>query len=165
MYILLSISALLLFGFMGLSIYKFGIQNCYSAYGRLWGALIPQINIWSMITIVSALLMTPVLLELAAFTPWAFLGFLAPVSLIMVGISPDYKESKFSNVIHQIGAWGSIVFILLYLLLVPKLLWIIIPFLLAAVVLAFVFRPADTITLWAEIAMYLATYIAIFMMI
>ena len=163
MYFLTTLSAVLLLGFIVLGIVKFGLQSCYSAYGMLWKEAYPPFNIWSVITFISAALMIPVLLEAGENNPWQFLGFLAPVSLFAVAISPDYKTNKTSNIIHQCGAWCSVVFILSYLVLIPKLAWLVLPFLAVAVVLGYVFKGSST--LWMEIAAYLSTYTAMYMII
>lgn len=162
-FILTTISAVLLFGFMAIGMAKFGLQSCYSAYGALWGELFPKINIWSVVTFISASLMIPVMVENAEGNPWQFLGFLAPVSLFFVALSPGYKTNKFENIIHQCGVWCSVAFIISYLILIPHLAWITIPFVLIAAFLSIFFRESST--MWFEIAGYLSAYSAMYMMI
>ena len=163
LYILTILSAVLLFGFMGLGIKKYGLLSCYSAYGPLWGKDFPKLNIWSVVTFITAFLMVPVMLEVSVFSAWQFLGFLAPTSLFLVSISPDYQTNKFSNVLHQIGAWSAVVAVISFVCIIPHLWWLMIPFFLAAGIMSFVFK--DSIMLWGEDAVYMLTYAAMLMMI
>ena len=107
--------------------------------------------------------MIPVLLECGENNPWQFLGFLAPVSLFAVAMSPNYKTNKTENIIHQCGAWCSVAFILAYLFFIPDLLWIVFPYILIALILSFIFK--GTSTLWFEVAAYLSIYTAMFLTI
>lgn len=115
--ILVTISAILFFGFVGINIKKFGLLDCYSAYGAKWNG---QLNLWSVVTIVSALLLVPVLLEKGDGSLYQFAGFLAPVSLVLVGITPQYNTDKFQWWMHQLGAWFGVLFVLLYMIVIGK---------------------------------------------
>lgn len=159
-YILTALSAVLFFGFVILGITKYGLLSCYSAYGPLWHRGYSKINWWQIITILSALLLVPVLLERKEGDPYQFLGFLAPISLTLVGISPGYQNSTFENIIHQTGAWSAILFIILYMLIVPSLLWIIGVYLVIALIIGLVLK--GTLMFWGEMAMYLSTYTILF---
>ena len=162
-YIIIAISALMLFGFVALGVVKFGWLSCYSAYGPKWHEFYPKLNVWSVVTALSALLMVPVLLEQSAGNPWQFLGFLAPVSLTLVAASPDYQEGGFQNILHQVGAIGGALFILIYICIIPKLLWAVIPFACAAVSLGLKIK--GTLLFWLEMAVYLSTYVILIVMI
>ena len=164
-YIIIAISALMLFGFVALGVVKFGWLSCYSAYGPKWHEFYPKLNVWSVVTALSALLMVPVLLEQSAGNPWQFLGFLAPVSLTLVAASPNYQEGGFYNAIHQIGAWGGVLFIVLYTIFVNlKMLWVIIPLAAIAAVLGLWWKKG-TLMFWGEMAVYLSTYIILISMV
>ena len=162
MYILTILSAVMLFGFMGIGVKKYGLLSCYSAYGPLWDKWHPKLNIWSVITFISAALMVPALLEVSVFSAWQFLGFLAPVSLFWVAASPNYQTDKFANIMHQCGAWGAVVAAISYIVIISQLWgitliwWIVAGLALAAVVLGLVFK--GTLMLWGEIAVYSSIY-------
>lgn len=162
-YILTTVSAVMLIGFMIISMCKFGLKSCYSAYGALWGEWGDGINEWSFITFLSAALMIPVLLEAAEGNPWQFLGFLAPASLFFVAFSPNYKTDKLANTLHQCGAWCSVLFIISYLILIPHLAWVIIPFSAIAGIMSLIYK--ESRMLWFEIAGYASAYAAMYMMI
>lgn len=163
MYVLTLISAIMLFGFMGIGIKKYGLLSCYSDYGALWGEWYPKLNIWSVITFITAFLIIPVMLEVSVLNPWQFLGFLAPVSLFWVAGSPNYKDGGFINVMHQVGAWGAVVAALAYVCIIPHLWWLALPYAVVAVILGIIFK--GTLMLWGEVAVYLTIYTALLMMI
>jgi len=158
-YIIIAISALMLFGFVALGVVKFGWLSCYSAYGPKWHEFYPKLNVWSVVTLLSAWLMIPVLLECSSDNPWQFLGFLAPVFLSLVAASPNYQEGGFANVIHQIGAIGGAGLILAYIFIIPKLAYAVVPFAIAALILGIVKK--GTMLFWLEMAVYLSTYVLI----
>ena len=156
-YILIVISALMLFGFMAIGVVRYGFLSCYSAYGPKWHEFYPKLNIWSVITFISAALMIPVLLEQAMDNIWQFLGFLAPVSLTLVAASPNYQTDTFANIMHQCGAWGAVLFIVLYSILIPHLVWIVIALVLLGLIIGFIQK--GTLLFWEEVAIYLSTYV------
>ena len=167
-YILTLISGMMFFGFVGVGVGEFGLLSCYSAYAPKWGEKWPSpgtLNIWSMVTLVSALLLLPVLLEQSNNSTWQFLGFLAPVSHILVSISPDYQTNNFSWWIHQIGALSAVVFVSLYSILVPNLWWIVLIVVAVAAIISVITGFKKYWMFWAEMAMYLATYIILFIII
>lgn len=167
-YVLTAISFIMLFGFMFWGIFKFGIQSCYSAYAPLWDNWFPKLNIWSMVTALSAALMVPVLLQQSEGSIYQFLGFLAPVSLFAVAGSPNYQTDKRAWWMHQIGAWSAVLFIVLYTILIPHMLWIIITYIVVALIVTGVCalcKKKDTWMLWAEQAVYLSIYTIMFKLI
>lgn len=100
------LSAVILFSFISSGVIKFGLQNSYSGYSMKWGAKSPinNMNIWSVVTIVAAFLLCPVMLELAAGSIWQFLGFLTPIYLIVVSLTPDWYTGKGVFLVHAIAA-------------------------------------------------------------
>ena len=165
-YIIIAISALMLFGFVAIGVIKFGWLSCYSAYGPEWGKWFPKLNVWSIVTALSALLMVPVLLENSAGNPWQFLGFLAPVSLGLVAASPNYQEGGFYNIMHQVGAWGGVVFIVSYILTLknPMLFWIVGGMCLAALI-ATLITGWKKWMFWFEMAVYAMIFVIMFTII
>lgn len=164
-YILTIISAVLLFGFAALCVYKFGWKTCYSAYGKFWDK--GDINTWSLVTILSAFIIVPAILEASNNSPYQFVGFLAPVSLLLVGATPNYATDKTQAIIHPIGALSAVVFIVLYSILVPHLLWIVLSIVAIAALVGYIQRinGRKTIIFWLEMAMYMSTYVILFIII
>lgn len=160
-YILTALSALMFFGFVILGVKKFGLLDCYSAYGPLWQPdAHSKLNPWQIVTILSALLIVPVTCQTGEGNPYQFLGFLAPVSLLLVGASPDYQTDTFANILHQAGAWSAVVFIVLYTIAIPKMLLVILSLVIVALALSLCGK--GKLMFWAEMAMYLSTYIILF---
>lgn len=164
--ILTSFSAVLFFGFVGLCVYLFGLLSCYSAYGpKFQPEVHSEPNWWQIITALTALLIIPVIIETGKDNPWQFLGFLAPASLLLVASTPDYQSNTFSFVLHQIGALCAVVFVTLYSIMIPNLWWIILIVVALAVVAAILAGFKKTWMFWGEMALYLSTYIILFVTI
>ena len=159
--ILWGLSAILFFGFVILSIKKFGLLSCFSDYSSKWKEAYPahNFNWWSFVTIISAALLIPVTLQLSEGSNFQFAGFLAPVALFLVGCTPDWKTDKGQNVFHQIGAYSAILFLIIYIVAVPKMLVLLI----GCVVLCLMLSLAkeDTVYFWVEMAMYISMYLVL----
>ena len=162
-YILTTISAVMLFEFMILGCIKYGLLDCYSAYAAKWHQFYDKLNIWSVVTFISAFLMIPVLLENSKRSPVQFLGFFAPVSLFWVALSPRYAKEKSQWWMHQIGAWGAVIFIVTYIFLIPKLLWPV-GIICGASVFS-ILSKKECWMFWGEIAAYLCAYVTMYVMI
>lgn len=146
MIILVCLSAFILFGFM-----LYCIAN--------WG-LVPQaLNLWSIDIISSALLLTPVMIELGADSSWQFLGFLAPVSMFLVGVTPRWATNNTQYVVHNIGVILAVIFSVAYAILIPKSVWAILTLCVLAGIATIIKKKA--FIFWLEIAMYLAIYTTI----
>lgn len=154
--ILLTISTIMFFGFVAINLIKFGLLDCYSAYGMLWQKQPHEINWWSAITILSALLMIPVLLENSDNSIWQFTGFLAPMSLVLVGATPQYNIEKAAWWLHQLGAWLAVVFVVLYMVFIGKsFIWMVIFVTIAG---GLTIWKSTHWMLWFEIAVYACIY-------
>ena len=157
------LSMILFFGFNIVGLKKFGLLNCYSAYGEKWAPISPaNLNIWSLITIAAALLLIPPMLASAAGNPLQFVAFFAPLYLILVGLTPDYKETNKKNAIHPIGAWGCVTGILIWLFLIVQQWVVILPVFILMMVIGFGTRTFEENYLYyLEMGMYLATYLVL----
>ena len=121
-----TIASLLIFvAFNVIGIRKFGMKSCFSEYGKLWGDAVPikNMNLWSIILFVCAFLLIPPILQSSEGNPLQFIGFLAPVYLFLVALTPDYKKDKKNMIIHNVGAWTCVVGIILWMLLILHM-WI-----------------------------------------
>ena len=101
------------------------MKSCFSEYGKLWGDAVPMrnMNLWSLILIVCAMLIIPPLIQAGEGNALQFVGFLAPLYLFLVAFTPNYKESKKENLIHQIGAWTCVVGILVWMIFIMHM-WV-----------------------------------------
>jgi len=100
------ISTLALFSFIGAGVVRFGLLRSYSSYSSKWGQAVPMnnMNLWSVVTFVAAFLLCPALLELGAASMWQFLGFLTPVYLITVSLTPEWETNRGQFIVHMIAA-------------------------------------------------------------
>ena len=97
------ISTILFFGFIIAGVCKFGLLHSYSAYASKWGKVV-GIPLWSIITFLSAFLIMPCLIEVLAFSPFQFLGFLTPLYLIGVSLTPTWETDPVVKKWHVVLA-------------------------------------------------------------
>jgi hypothetical protein len=167
-YICTILSMVLFAVFNYVCIKKYGLLSCYSAYGREWANYTKEhpkltgLNIWSVVTIVTAVLLLVPMIASGKDSPLQFLCFFAPLHLFLVALTPKYNENPKWNVVHQIGAWGSVVCILLWLFLVVKMWAVIIPVFALAFVIAIGTRTLkQSAEYYLEMAMFLSTYLVL----
>ena len=172
MYIELSIfgiiSTMLLFGFIFGGIARFGLLPSYSAYSSKWGQAVPinNMNLWSIVTFVAAFMLCPVLLEIGTASLWQFLGFLTPLYLIIVSLTPDWQTNLAQWRIHMIFAALCALGGLAWIFIVAHTLKVL------AIVVAFVFTLAmfsgsakSCSVFWGEMIMFLSVYISVLLAI
>ena len=159
-------SALLLFGFMAAGVVRFGLQPSYSDYSRFWENAVPinNMNLWSIVTCVAAFLICPALLELGTASIWQFLGFLVPVYLIVVTLTPDWYKNRKQFIVHTISAILCSIGAFLWCLFVMEA-WVVL-----LLVAAFIFIVAiasgtgrSSLVFWLELFMFLSVYIVVFL--
>lgn len=158
------LSTLGLFSFIGAGVIRFGLLPSYSAYSSKWGQAVPMnnMNLWSVITFVAAFLLCPALLELGAASMWQFLGFLTPVYLITVSLTPDWQTNIGQRRVHMIAA---------VLCAVGGLGWLVFimhAFKILACVAAFVVTMAlfsgtarSSAVFWSEMFMFISVYTSV----
>lgn len=158
-----TIAGLALFaGFVALGIRKFGLLHSYSAYSPKWDEVLPAqgIHLWSVVTFVVALLLMFPLLEIGDESPWQFLGFFAPLYLVVVAFFPLTEEQDPRRYrIHCTAAVVCAVGALLWLALVLGLWWLPLITAFLAFCTAMHTRTLLTATVfWAEMAAFSAVY-------
>ncbi|MBO4924486.1 MAG: hypothetical protein J5382_10250 [Bacteroidales bacterium] len=162
-----TLASLALFGgFVGLSVHRFGWRRSYSAYAAKWHEAVPlasNTHLWSIVTVVVALLLVPALLERGEGDPWQFLGFFAPMYLCFAAFTPEYETDKRQMKIHIIGTSLCAIVSVAWICFVAERWWTIPVWLVAAWLAAYA-----TITVkkswlfWLEMAMFGAAYTTIF---
>ena len=96
------------------------------------------------------------MLELTDGKTLQFAAFLAPVSLFIVGCTPDWATSNFEYVLHNVGVCLAVAFSVVFTLLFPGLFWFLIGGTVFAVTFGLLFKRE---WLWfAELAVYLSMY-------
>lgn len=102
-----TILALVIFvGFVAFGVVKFGWQKSYSAFAPKWTEAVPIHNahLWSIVTIVVAILLAFGMIEQGEGHPLQFLGFFAPVYLAIVAFTPEYETNRQQRIVHVTGA-------------------------------------------------------------
>ncbi len=167
-YICTVVSLLMFVGFNYLCIKKYGLLSCYSAYGMKWEGYtkehpqLKNLNLWSIVTIVSAALLLIPMLCSSKDSPLQFLCFFAPLHLFLVGFTPHYCKNKTAFIIHQIGAWGAVLCVLIWLFVIVKMWAVIIPVFTLAFVIAIGTRTTKkSYFYYLEMAIYLSTYLVL----
>ena len=144
-----------------ISIRKFGMKSCLSEYGKLWGDAVPikNMNLWSIVLAIISFLMVPPIVQSMDGNPFQFIGFLAPLYLFLVILTPNYKENKKANIIHQIGAYTCAIGMLVWMVVLMHM-WIPVVACIA-LFLAIGFSANNlkyAITYYVELALFMATY-------
>lgn len=151
------ISTILFWGFIIASFIRWGIPETYSSLSYKWGAAI-----WSNITMLSAMLIVPVMLDKTYSSSLQLLCFFTPAWLIFVGATPNYLESKLDGLFHDIFTALAIICNLLWLFLVVKG-WVF--GLLSVILITIIALLTRTLKtrwrFWTEIMIFLSTYMII----
>lgn len=172
MYIELSVfailSAFLLFTFISAGIIRFGLLPSYSSYSAKWGKAVPinNLNIWSVVTIVAAFLLCPPLLQLGVGSVWQFLGFLVPVYLIVVALTPDWETSRTQRIVHSLFALLCATGGILWLVLIVnawKLLAGVLVFILTLALLTGTMK--SSVVFWGEMILFISVYLVVLLAI
>lgn len=158
-------SAILLFGFIVLSVLTFGIQPSYSAFAAKWNEKVPlhNMHLWSICTIISALLLIPIMIEKGSENPLQFFGFIVPIYLIVVGLTPEYEQHKKESIVHTIAACVCAAIAIAWMFMVTHT-YVFLP--VCAFCALIVALGTDTLQksliFWGEMSVFLATYMSIF---
>lgn len=162
------LATLLLFGFIFAGVARFGVLPSYSDYSSMWGKAVPMnnMNVWSIVTMLSAFLLCPALIEIGAASAWQFLGFLTPLYLIIVSLTPNWKTNITQWRVHMIFAALCALGGLAWIFLVAHTLKLF------AIIVAFVFTLAMFSGLarrcsifWGEMIMFLSVYVSTLLLI
>ena len=163
MLILTILSLLLLAGFTGLSvILNHGIPGSYSAFSAVWAEDPPKINVWSVVTFIAAMAMVPPMVEAGDGNPVQFLGFFAPLYLIVVSLTPNWDTDKRQHRIHTAGAIVCAVLAVGWLLLIRHHWWVVAICL--AVGCAAGWRTKSlrgSLVFWGEMVMFASVYLSL----
>ena len=157
------LSFLLMTVFNFVCIKKYGLLSCYSAYGEKWEKNEPNsTNLWSLITIIAAMLLVPPILVSSDGHPLQFLCFFTPLYLFLVGITPDYNKVKAHNTLHMVGVILCVISVLFWLFFIVHRLIVLFPVYILALVIGLGTNTFNKSWLYyLEMVMYLTAYIAL----
>lgn len=103
--------------------------------------------------------MMPAWITMSEGSPWQFLSFLAPASILFVGTAPAFMSSSLENMVHQVSAYLAAALSVLWILLVTPYWWVILIWL-ALVALASIFTSSykTSYIYWLELAAFGSTF-------
>ena len=155
-------SALIFFGFNAATVRRQAtLQESYSALFYEWPRT-DTVSVFSAVTFLVAFLLMPALIGQGEGNPLQFLGFLAPIYLIIVAIRPDFKADRRTFLMHSCAALICAACSLAWLLLVRHAWWALVLSASAAVALALMSDTAkDCKVFWAEMIMFISVYLSI----
>lgn len=152
------ISAFFLFGFIGVSIRMHTLLPSYSAYASKW-EIEKNLNLWQIVTFLSAMLLMPPMIESGQGNTLQFLGFATPAYLMAVGCTPNWESNKKEHIFHTAFAIICAICAFLWMALVAKVWFVIIPVAVIVAVLGYATSSIkSSITFWGEMVMFLSTY-------
>lgn len=164
--VLTGLSALLLLGFIIIGVNKFGLLSSYSAYSEKWETAVPidNANLWSIVTFAAAALLMPVMIQLASVSVLQFLGFLTPLYLIGVALTPEWYKDKKSHIFHSIFAFLSAFGGIYWCMFIMHGLYIFIAIIVVVIISALITKTLKSCgVFWLELIMFLTVYLTTFM--
>jgi len=103
----LTIIAFVVFAaFVAISIRKFGLRKSWPAYAPYWAEAVPihNVNLWSAVTLVVALLLVAPCINVGAHQPWQWVGFLTPAALIVSALGREKLLGCIATLAFIVGA-------------------------------------------------------------
>lgn len=104
----------------------------------------------------------PCWLEISNGSTFQFTAFLSAGSLLFVGMTPAFKKSNIYNTIHDIAAFACALFAILWIILVPKLWYIILIVGIIIALIAILTKTYKTSYIyWLEMIAFISTFVSI----
>ena len=156
---LLSFLLFLVFNF--LTIRKNGILPSYSATYYKWGRN-DTVSVFSLVTFAVALLLMPAMIEQGEGHVLQFLGFMAPIYLIIVAIRPDFEADENTFRVHSGAAVICAALSFVWVIWVKHLWWVLLIGVAVSAVLACITKTARASKVfWLEMIMFVSVYLAL----
>lgn len=109
-----------------------------------------------------AFLLLPAWLEISVGSYFQFLSFLAAAGIMFTGAAPAFLRSSTEQTIHTVGAICAAVFALLWVIIVSKLLWVILIWLVTLVLIMLVTKTIKSSYIyWLETIAFMSTFTSI----
>jgi hypothetical protein len=159
------VSLVLMAGFSALSIVKFGWQLAYSSFSSKWMEAVPMhnVNLWSIVTFFIAVLLMPAMIEVGEGSVVQFLGFFAPLYLLVAAFTPKWETDKKQGRIHFIGTVLCATVSIAWIIFVAHLWWVLpIGFVAAAIPAYFTKTYKTSWVFWLEMAAFTSVYLTVF---
>ena len=148
-------STTLLFSFIIFGVVRFGLLPSYSSYASKWGK-VWGLPIWSVVTLLSAALIMPVLIEVMS-PMFQFLGFLTPLYLIGVSLTPTWETDPVVRKWHVILAGLCAAFGVAWLVFTMNI-WLLVVPIVVSLVGVFTWSWKNNYVFWLEMIMFSSVY-------
>lgn len=158
-------SLVILAGFSTLSIHRFGWRLAYSSYSSKWAEAVPlhNLNIWSLVTFFVAILLMPAMIEVGEGNALQFLGFFAPLYLLVAAFTPKWETDITQHRVHFAGTVLCATASIVWIILVTHHWWVMpIGFVASAIPAYFTKTYKKSLVFWLEMALFTAVYLAVF---
>lgn len=117
--------------------------------------------LFSAMTVMMVVFMTPCWLELSMNSPFQFTAFLSMIGLLFVGVTPTFNEVKMNSIIHNVAAYMCAVFAILWIVLVTPYWYVLLIIGAVVAALAYVTKTWKTAyTFWLENVVLFSTFIS-----
>ena len=112
--------------------------------------------------VITSLCLLPSWLEISEGSNWQFLVFLSLVGIIFTGFVPTFKSSKMEDKVHTISAIIGAVCALLWVVIVAKMWYVIIMWIIFVLLSALLTNTIKTAYIfWIETITFMATFMSI----
>lgn len=108
--------------------------------------------------------MMPAWLTMSEGSPFQFLAFLAPASILFVGTAPAFMSSSLENMVHQVSAYAAAIFSIAWICIVTPFWWTV-PIWLCSMALCSIFTSTykTSYIYWLEMVAFGASFISTIM--
>ena len=157
------LSILLLFGFITVSIRRYGLLNSYSAFSTKWlrDVHLSNTDVWGVVTFIAAFLMVPPMITAGEGSGWQFLGFFCPVYLILVGLTPEWESKPLQRKLHCAFAITCALLCFGWIVLVCHCWYVVLAPFLICLALAHRLNRFDALVFWGEMVMFTSAYLTL----
>ncbi len=135
------ISFVMMAAFIGLSVWRFGLQKSWGSYAKKWTEAVPMhnVNAWSIVTVIAALLLAIPLIGNLAGNQGQAIGLLAPACVVAMAVTPHHESSHSQSLVHGAAFFAFAILVLTLCIFALHLWWL--PLVCVA---GFFFLPAAT---------------------
>jgi hypothetical protein len=159
--VLIAFAIYLSYNFAALSLFgtPASLSNTYYLYKerQSWQRFLFPVMMCSM-----AMCLMPAWLEISEGSNFQFSAFFAAAGIIFTGMAPAFKDDTMTKNVHTVSAIFAAVFAILWIILVAKLWWFIIAWLVMVVLIAMLTKTIKSgLTYWLETIAFMSTFTAV----
>lgn len=159
--VLLSFAIYICYNFSALSLFgtPVSLSNTYYLFKerKMW-----QKYLFPSMMICVACLLMPAWLEISKESDFQFCAFLTAAGIMFTGMAPAFKDDDLTSKVHTISAILSAIFAILWIIIVAKLWWFIVTWLILILLIAILTKTLKKgLTYWLETIAFMSTFTSI----